>query len=321
MKKYNVAILGATGLVGKSMIEVILERKLPIDNLYALASTASADKILNFTKHNKEHQIIVKSLEDFDFVANKVDVVISALDNALSSIWLPKLSSMGIISIDNSSAFRYKDDVPLIIPQINGNSIIEYKNNNIIANPNCSTIELLLTLNPIYKLYDIKRVVVSTYQSVSGAGQNALNNFDKDFAFRCIPKIDVFMDDNATKEEWKMQVESKKILDNKLKIHANCARVPTLIGHCEYVNIEFNEPIDIQKIKEVWRGDKNLALSNMQEHYNQADCIDVDKVFISRLRLDDSVKSGISYWCLAHNIRIGASVNAVNIFEELIKII
>lgn len=321
MKKYNVAILGATGLVGKSMIEVILERNLPIDNLYALASTSSANKILEFIKNDAKHTIIVQSLENFDFVANKVDVVISALDNALSNVWLPKLARFGIISIDNSSAFRYDNLVPLIVPQINGDKIVEYKNKNIIANPNCSTIQLLLSLNPIYKLYDIKRIVVSTYQSVSGAGANALNNFDVDYAKRCIPKIDVFMDDSSTKEEWKMQVESKKILDDKLKIHSNCARVPTLIGHCEYVNVEFNEPIDLAKIKQVLQQDENVVLSKEGVHCNQEDCLNIDKVFISRLRLDASVDYGISYWCLANNVRIGASVNAVNIFEQLIKVL
>ena len=311
--EYNIGVLGATGLVGLDVLLLLSSIDLPIGNIYAIASKSSYGKSIKI----KDKNFIVYNIDTFDF--NKVNIVICCLDNALSSFWVPLLSSRGIIVIDNSSCFRYEKDIPLIIPQINPQDIELCSNKNIIANPNCSTIIMLLGIYNILKYYSVKRVIVSTYQSVSGAGMNAIKNFDLDYANKCIPIIDILLNDGSTKEEYKIITESKKILHkNDLKIHANCARVPTLYGHCMFVNIEFNESINLDKIEDIIKNDTNLIYYEKSNYPNQKEIQGSNYVHIARLKKDDTIENGISLWVVGDNIRIGASNNAINLLKLLI---
>ncbi len=312
--KYNIAVLGATGLVGLDVLWLLANNNLSINKVYAIASQSSDGKVIKFRDEN----LIVNNINNFDF--SLVNIVICCLDNALSSIWVPFLSKKGIMVIDNSSCFRYDADIPLIIPQINSQDISLVKNRNIIANPNCSTIIMLLGIYNILTYYSVKRVIVSTYQSVSGAGINAINNFDSDYANKCIPMIDILLQDNSSKEEYKMVQESKKILSNPLlAIHSNCARVPILYGHCMFVNIEFKDNIDLELIEDIIKKDNNLIYYEKSNYPNQKEIQGSNYVHIARLKRDTTIENGISLWILGDNIRIGASLNAVNILKLLIK--
>ncbi|MGD9638069.1 MAG: aspartate-semialdehyde dehydrogenase [Alphaproteobacteria bacterium] len=335
--KYNVAVVGATGNVGREMLSILAERNFPVGKVYALASDRSIGKEVSF---GEDDTLSVDNLKGFDF--SKVDIVLSSAGAKVSKDFAPKAAAAGAVVIDNTSEFRMDSDVPLVVPEVNPEAIAGYKKRNIIANPNCSTIQMVVALKPLHKAYDIKRVVVSTYQSVSGAGKDAMdelfeqtrgiyvndpidNNkkvFTKQIAFNAIPHIDVFLDDGSTKEEWKMAVETKKILDSKIEVHANCARIPCFIGHAEYVNIETKKEININEAKKLMEKAEGVVVfdKNVDEGYvTPAEVSGEDAVYVSRIRKDNTVKNGLSFWCVADNLRKGAALNAVQIAEVLIR--
>ena len=329
---YRVAVVGATGNVGHEMLKILDEREFPVDEIYALASSRSVGKEVSFGDEN----IKVTDLANFDFP--KVDIVLSSPGAKVSAAFAPKAAKAGAVVIDNTSHFRMDPDVPLIVPEVNPEAIKGHK--NIIANPNCSTIQMVVALKPLHDLAKIKRVVVSTYQSVSGGGKAAMDAlfnqtksvymndlqendiFPKRIAFNIIPQIDVFMDDHQTKEEWKMVVETKKILDPKIKLCANCVRVPVFVGHSEMVNVEFEDEVSASQAIDAWRefeGTTVIDLDSELEYVTPAEIAGEDDVFISRVREDISVENGLNFWCVSDNLRKGAALNTVQIAELLIK--
>ena len=333
---YNVAVLGATGAVGHEIITILEERNFPIENIYALASKRSVGKEVSFG--NKV--LKVENVENFNF--SSVDIAIFSAGSDVSEKWAPIAGDKGCIVIDNTSHFRMDPDVPLIIPEVNPEALEGYRNKNIIANPNCSTIQMLVPLKPLHDLAIIKRIVVSTYQSVSGAGKSAMDelwdqtrkmffnetetqeskNFNKRIAFNVIPQIDKFLDDGSTKEEVKMVNETKKILDSTIEVSATCVRVPVFIGHAESVNIEFENNISIEEIREILGDTDGVSLVDNIEtetYITPIECVSDFSVFVSRLRLDHTVPSGINMWVVSDNLRKGAALNSVQIAEELIN--
>ena len=329
----KVSILGATGNVGREFLTILEERKFPIEDLFLLASSKSEGKKISFNKK----EIKVEDVEKFDF--SKCKLVFSSAGSKVASKFAPKAASSGCIVIDNSSYFRMDPDVPLILHEVN-NKDLSNINKNIIANPNCSTIQMVMVLKPLHDLFKIKRVVVSTYQSTSGAGRQQMdelfeqtkdifaNNqikkkfFTKQIAFNVIPHIDNFLDDGQTKEEWKMQVETQKILDKKIQVSATCVRVPVFIGHGESVNIEFEKEISEDKLREVLKKSPGVSLIDYRQdegYVTPEECAGEDKVFVSRIRKDNTLKNAISLWIVADNLRKGAALNAIQIGEELIK--
>jgi len=325
---YNIVVLGATGNVGRRMLATLIERKIPIKNLVALASERSAGSEIEYFNGKK---ITVQNLYDFDF--NGIDVVLSSAGSKVISEVADKITEAGAIIIDNSSHFRYDPEIPLIVPEVNPGDLPMYKNKNIIANPNCSTIQMVVALKPLHDAFKVKRVVVSTYQAVSGAGKAGIDEllaetkgsevknkiFSKQIGFNVIPHIDVFMESNSTKEEWKMTVETQKILDTNIKVHANCARIPVVNGHSEYVNIETELPIDEQSARQALESAPGIKVLDSKGYATPVEISGTDDVFISRLRKDLSVGHGLSFWCVADNLRKGAALNAVQILELLIK--
>ena len=333
---YNVAILGATGAVGHEIITILEERNFPIENIYALASKRSVGKEVSFG--NKV--LKVENVENFNF--SSVDIAIFSAGSDVSEKWAPIAGDKGCIVIDNTSHFRMDPDVPLIIPEVNPEALEGYRNKNIIANPNCSTIQMLVPLKPLHDLAIIKRIVVSTYQSVSGAGKSAMDelwdqtrkmffnetetqeskNFNKRIAFNVIPQIDKFLDDGSTKEEVKMVNETKKILDSTIEVSATCVRVPVFIGHAESVNIEFENNISIDEIRDILGDTDGVSLVDNIEtetYITPIECVSDFSVFVSRLRLDHTLPSGINMWVVSDNLRKGAALNSVQIAEELIN--
>ena len=333
---YNVAILGATGAVGHEIITILEERNFPIENIYALASKRSVGKEVSFG--NKV--LKVENVENFNF--SSVDIAIFSAGSDVSEKWAPIAGDKGCIVIDNTSHFRMDPDVPLIIPEVNPEALEGYRNKNIIANPNCSTIQMLVPLKPLHDLAIIKRIVVSTYQSVSGAGKSAMDelwdqtrkmffnetetqeskNFNKRIAFNVIPQIDKFLDDGSTKEEVKMVNETKKILDSTIEVSATCVRVPVFIGHAESVNIEFENNISIEEIRDILGDTDGVSLVDNIEtetYITPIECVSDFSVFVSRLRLDHTLPSGINMWVVSDNLRKGAALNSVQIAEELIN--
>ena len=333
----KVAVVGATGNVGREMLSILAEREFPAAEVVALASARSEGKEVSF---GEDEILKVKNLDTFDF--HGIDIALMSAGASVSAKYAPKIAAAGCVVIDNSSQWRTDPDVPLVVPEVNPQAIADYKKKNIIANPNCSTIQMVVALKPLHDAFQIKRVVVSTYQSVSGAGKAAMdelfdqtrgiymnqpisetqNKFTKQIAFNVIPHIDVFMEDGATKEEWKMMAETKKILDPKIKLHANCARVPVFISHAEYVNIETVKDISDVAATEVLRKAQGVKVIDMRapEGYpTQAEVAGEDDVYVSRIRQDLSVENGISFWCVADNLRKGAALNAVQIAEVLLK--
>ena len=333
---YNIAVLGATGAVGHEIITILEERNFPIENIYALASKRSVGKEVSFG--NKV--LKVENVENFDF--SSVDIAIFSAGSDVSEKWAPIAGDKGCIVIDNTSHFRMDPDVPLIIPEVNPEALEGYRNKNIIANPNCSTIQMLVPLKPLHDLAIIKRIVVSTYQSVSGAGKSAMDelwdqtrkmffnetetqeskNFNKRIAFNVIPQIDKFLDDGSTKEEVKMVNETKKILDSTIEVSATCVRVPVFIGHAESVNIEFENNISIEEIRDILGDTDGVSLVDNIEtetYITPIECVSDFSVFVSRLRLDHTVPSGINMWVVSDNLRKGAALNSVQIAEELIN--
>jgi len=332
---YKLAIVGATGNVGREILETLWEREFPADEVVALASSRSIGKTVSF---GDEEEIKVQDLASFDF--RGTDIVLSSAGGAISAEFAPRAAKAGAVVIDNTSHFRMDPDVPLVVPEVNPEALASFGRKNIIANPNCSTIQMVVALKPLHDLARIRRVVVSTYQSVSGAGKAGMDElfdqtkgiyvndpmvkeeFTKQIAFNVIPHIDVFMEDGATKEEWKMVVETKKILDPAIKVSATCVRVPVFIGHAESVNVEFEDPIDAQAAREAWKGAAGLTVVDhrVDEGYvTPAESVGEDAVFISRVREDPTIENGLNFWCVSDNLRKGAALNAVQIAEILIE--
>jgi aspartate-semialdehyde dehydrogenase len=327
----NLAIIGATGNVGRKTIEVLEKSKLKIDNLYLVASKKSAGKKLKFNKRD----LTIEQLEKYDF--SKAEITIFAAGSEIAKVWAPKAAKKTIV-IDNSKYFRMDNNVPLVVAEVNPNDLKLHK--NIISNPNCSTIQLLLPLKPLHDEYNIKRVIVSTYQAVSGAGKEAEDelfsqtkeyldnkkitskNFTKQMAFNLIPHIDVFVEDGYTKEEWKMENETKKILDNKIKLSATCVRVPVRTSHSESVNIEFEKDYDLNKVREILKSAPGCKV--IDEHKDGGYITPVEAegdflTFISRIRKDRSNSKAINIWVVSDNLLKGAALNSVQIAERLIE--
>lgn len=334
---YTVAVVGATGNVGRELLQILWERQFPVKRVIALASERSVGREVSF---GEDEVLKVEDLATFDFKG--VDIVLSSPGAKVSAQHSPRAAAAGAVVVDNTSHFRMDPDVPLVVPEVNADAIAQYKKKGIIANPNCSTIQMVTALKPLHDAFGLTRVVVSTYQSTSGAGkeamdelfnqtkgiyanqppQDAMEIFPKQIAFNVIPHIDVFMDDGATKEEWKMMVETKKILGPAIRVHANCARVATFIGHAEYVNIETEKPIDDMAALEVLKNAPGVTVVDHRApegYVTPAEVPGEDPVFISRIRVDGSVENGLSFWCVADNLRKGAALNAVQIAEVLAR--
>ena len=334
---YTVAVVGATGNVGREVLSIMAERNFPADEVIALASARSVGQEVSY---GEDDILTIQSLDGFDFTG--VDIVLSSPGASVSAKFAPIATKAGAIVIDNTSQFRMDPDVPLIIPEVNPEAIAGYTKRNIIANPNCSTIQMLVALKPLHDLATIKRIVVSTYQSVSGGGKAAMDElfnqtkgiyvnqpaqqhqdvFTKQIAFNTIPHIDVFMDDGSTKEEWKMVVETKKILDPKIKVSATCVRVPVFVGHGEAINLEFENEIDESRARAVLEKSPGITVLDHREnggYVTQQECAGEDSVYVSRIRSDPTVDYGLSLWVVADNLRKGAALNTVQIAEELIS--
>ncbi|MDX2307854.1 MAG: aspartate-semialdehyde dehydrogenase [Hyphomicrobium sp.] len=331
----KVAVVGATGNVGREMMNVLADRRFPASEVHALASRRSigtevsyGDKILK-----------CQDLEQFDF--SKVDICLMSAGSSVSKDWSPRIGAKGCVVIDNSSYWRYDQDVPLIVPEVNAHAIRGYTKKNIIANPNCSTAQMVVVLKPLHDAATIRRIVVSTYQSVSGAGKDAMDElwsqtkskyvpgtdvepkkFTKQIAFNCIPQIDVFMEDGYTKEEWKMLAETKKILDPRIKLTATCVRVPVFVGHSEAINIEFENPISPEEAREILRNAPGVAVVDKREPGGYVTPIEAAgeyETFVSRIREDATVENGLALWCVSDNLLKGAALNAVQIAESMIE--
>ena len=334
---YTVAVVGATGNVGRELLNILAEREFPVDEVIALASARSAGKEVSF---GEDDILKVQDLATFDF--DGVDIVLSSPGAAVSAEFSPKAAAAGAVVIDNTSHFRMDPDVPLVVPEVNPEAIAGYKKKGIIANPNCSTIQMVVALKPLHDLAQIKRVVVSTYQSVSGSGKEAMDElfnqtkgiyvnqptssnqqvFTKQIAFNTIPHIDKFMDDGQTKEEWKMVVETKKILDPQIKVTATCVRVPVFIGHAEAINIEFAKPISDDEARKALKAAPGIIVidNRADEGYvTPSECAGEDPVYVSRIRSDPTTSNGLNIWVVADNLRKGAALNTIQIAEELIK--
>jgi len=316
------------------MLAILAEREFPIDEIAAVASSRSTGTTVEFGDTGK--MIKVQNIEHFDFTG--WDIALFAAGSAATKIYAPKAASQGCVVIDNSSLYRMEPDVPLIVPEVNPDAIDGYKARNIIANPNCSTAQLVVALKPLHDAATIKRVVVATYQSVSGAGKEGMDElfeqsrnifvgdsaeakkFTKQIAFNVIPHIDVFLDDGSTKEEWKMVVETKKILDPKIKLVATCVRVPVFVGHSEAVNIEFEKELSAEDAQKILREAPGIMLVDKREdggYVTPVECVGDGATYISRVRDDSTVENGISLWCVSDNLRKGAALNAVQIAELL----
>ena len=331
---YSVAVVGATGNVGREMLEILSERDFPVSEVHAVASRRSLGKEVSFG----DSILKCKDLEQFDF--SGVDFCLMSAGGAISKEWSPKIGAQGPIVIDNSSAFRYDSDVPLIVPEVNADAVAGFAKRNIIANPNCSTAQLVVALKPLHDVARIRRVVVSTYQSVSGAGKDAMDElwtqtkgifvtdapepekFTKQIAFNVIPHIDVFMEDGQTKEEWKMVAETKKILDPKIRLTATCVRVPVFVGHSEAVNIEFEQPITADQARDILREAPGILVVDKPEedgYVTPIECVGDYATFVSRIREDATIENGLNLWCVSDNLRKGAALNTVQIAETVIN--
>jgi len=331
---YKVVVVGATGNVGREMLDILAERNFPADEVVAVASRRSHGVECSFG----DKTLKVKALDHFDF--SDVDICLMSAGGAVSKEWSPKIAAQGAVVIDNSSAWRMDPDVPLIVPEVNADAVTGFTKKNIIANPNCSTAQLVVALKPLHDKAKIKRVVVATYQSVSGAGKDAMDElfsqskavftldevqtkkFPKRIAFNVIPHIDVFMEDGYTKEEWKMMVETKKILDPKIKLTATCVRVPVFVGHSEAVNIEFENPITADEAREILRNAPGCLVIDKHEpggYVTPYECVGEDATYISRIREDATIENGLQIWVVSDNLRKGAALNAVQIAECLIN--
>src|SRR5499427_1654885 len=331
---YKVAVVGATGNVGREMLGILAERSFPADEVVALASRRSQGIEVSYG----DRTLKCRTLDHYDF--SDVDICLMSAGSAVAKEWAPKIAAAGAVVIDNSSCWRYDADVPLVVPEVNADAAAGFRRKGIIANPNCSTTQLVVALKPLHDRAKITRVVVATYQSVSGAGKEAMDElfaqtksvftleepeskkFPKRIAFNLIPHIDVFMEDGYTKEEWKMVAETKKILDPKIKLTATCVRVPVFIGHSEAVNVEFEQPITVEEAHEILRSAPGCLVVDKHEpggYVTPYECAGEDATYISRVREDATVEHGLSFWCVSDNLRKGAALNAVQIAECLIN--
>ena len=331
---YKVAVVGATGNVGREMLNILAERAFPIDQIAALASSRSQGSEIEFGDTGE--MLKVQNVDHFDFTG--WDMALFAAGSGPTKIHAPRAAAAGCVVIDNSSLYRMDPDVPLIVPEVNPEAIDGYKAKNIIANPNCSTAQMVVALKPLHDLAKITRVVVSTYQSVSGAGKEGMDElfeqsrgifvgdavepkkFTKQIAFNVIPHIDVFLDDGSTKEEWKMVVETKKILDPKIKVIATCVRVPVFVGHSEAVHLEFENEISADVAQNALREAPGVMLVDKREnggYVTPVECVGDYATFVSRVREDPTVENGLALWCVSDNLRKGAALNAVQIAELL----
>ncbi|HSG35070.1 MAG TPA: aspartate-semialdehyde dehydrogenase [Sphingomonadaceae bacterium] len=331
---YRVVVVGATGNVGREMLAVLAERDFPCDEIAAVASPRSQGTEIEFGDTGKI--LKCRNIENFDW--SGWDIALFSAGSGPAKEYAPKAAAAGCVVIDNSSLYRMDPDVPLIVPEVNPDAIDGYTKKNIIANPNCSTAQMVVALKPLHDAATIKRVVVSTYQSTSGAGkagmdelfeqsraifvgdQVSVNKFTKQIAFNVIPHIDVFLEDGSTKEEWKMVVETKKILDPKIKVTATCVRVPVFVGHSEAINLEFENEISAEEAMEILREAPGCMLVDKREdggYVTPIECVGDGATFISRVRDDPTVDNGLSLWCVSDNLRKGAALNAVQIAELL----
>ena len=331
---YKVAVIGATGNVGREMLNILAEREFPADEVFAIASRRSQGLEVSFG----DGRLKCQDLEQFDF--RGVDFALMSAGSAVAKEWAPKIGAQGCVVIDNSSCWRMDPDVPLIVPEVNADAVVGFAKKNIVANPNCSTAQLVVVLKPLHDRAKIKRVVVATYQSVSGAGKEAMDElwdqtkgifttqpsepktFTKQIAFNVIPHIDVFLDDGQTKEEWKMAAETKKILDPKIKLTATCVRVPVFVGLSEAVNVEFEEPITAAEARKVLREAPGVLVVDKREpggYVTPIECVGDYATFVSRIREDQTLDNGLSFWLVSDNLRKGAALNTVQIAETIIN--
>ncbi len=330
---YRIVVVGATGNVGKEMLNILAEREFPVDEIVALASRKSLGTEVSFG----DRTLKTKDLDTFDFTG--WDIALFAIGADATKIHAPKAAAAGCVVIDNSSLYRYDPDVPLVVPEVNADAVMGYKKKNIIANPNCSTAQMVVALKPLHDRARIKRVVVSTYQSVSGAGKEGMDElwnqtkaiynptdnvpqsiFQKQIAFNVIPQIDVFLDSGETKEEWKMVAETKKILDPKIKVTATCVRVPVFVGHSEAINIEFEDFLDWEEATDILREAPGILVVDKREaggYITPVECVGEYATYISRIRQDSTIENGLNIWCVSDNLRKGAALNAVQIAELL----
>ncbi len=335
---YKVAVVGATGNVGREMLNILAEREFPVDEIHAIASRRSLGVEVSFG----DRILKCQDLEQFDF--SSVDFCLMSAGSSVSKEWAPKIGRAGAIVIDNSSCWRYEPDIPLVVPEVNAHVLEDWAKDenrrNIIANPNCSTAQLVVVLKPLHDRFRIRRIVVSTYQSVSGAGKAAMDelwnqtkgiymndmpepqNFTKQIAFNVIPHIDVFLDDGYTKEEWKLNAETKKILDPDIRVTATAVRVPVFVGHGEAVNIEFEKPVDENEAREILREAPGVLVVDKREpggYVTPVECVGDFATFVSRIRQDSTIDSGLDLWVVSDNLRKGAALNTVQIAESLIN--
>jgi aspartate-semialdehyde dehydrogenase len=316
------------------MLNILAEREFPADEVFAIASRRSMGVEVSYG----DHRLKCRDLEQFDF--RGVDFALMSAGSAVSKDWSPQIGAQGCVVIDNSSCWRYDPDVPLVVPEVNAAAVEGFTKKNIVANPNCSTAQLVVVLKPLHDRAKIKRVVVATYQSVSGAGKEAMDElwdqtkgifvteppepkkFTKQIAFNVIPHIDVFLDDGSTKEEWKMSAETKKILDPKIKLTATCVRVPVFVGHSEAVNVEFEEPITAEEARKILREAPGVLVVDKQEpggYVTPIECVGDYATFVSRIREDQTLDNGLSFWVVSDNLRKGAALNTVQIAETIIN--
>ena len=334
---FKYAVVGATGNVGREILQIMSERDVHAKDVVALASSRSVGAEVSY---GEDEVLKIYDLETFDFEG--IDIVLSSPGAKVSEKYVPRATSAGSVVIDNTSQFRMDPEVPLVVPEVNPEAIAEFRNRNIIANPNCSTIQLVVALKPLHDLARIRRVIVSTYQSVSGAGKSGMDElfnqtkgiymnepehkyqetFSKQIAFNAIPHIDIFMEDGTTKEEWKMMVETKKILDPEIRLTATCVRVPVFVGHAESVNIEFENPISTDEARDALRAAPGVVVVDHRAdegYVTQVECAGEDPVYVSRIRDDMTIENGINFWVVADNLRKGAALNTFQIAETLIR--
>lgn len=330
---YKVVVVGATGNVGREMLNILAERQFPVDEIAVLASRRSLGTEVSFD----DKTLKTRDLDTFDFAG--WDIALFAVGSEATKKYAPSAAKAGCVVIDNSSLYRYDPDVPLIVPEVNAEAVMGYSKKNIIANPNCSTAQMVVALKPLHDRATIKRVVVSTYQSVSGSGKEGIDElwnqtkgvyvpgqevapakFTKQIAFNVIPHIDTFMEDGTTKEEWKMVAETKKIIDPSIKITATCVRVPVFVGHSEAINIEFEDFLDEDEARDILREAPGILVVDKREdggYVTPVECVGDYATFISRIRQDSTIENGLNLWCVSDNLRKGAALNAVQIAEVL----
>jgi aspartate-semialdehyde dehydrogenase len=332
---YNIVVVGATGKVGREMLNILSERDFPIKEIVALASRRSIGTEVSYG----DKTLKTKDLEGFNF--SGYDIALFAIGSDATKEHAPRAAKSGCLVIDNSSLYRYDPEVPLIVPEVNSNAIFDFKNKNIIANPNCSTSQMVVALRPLHDRARIKRVVVSTYQSVSGSGKEGIDElwnqtkgvyvphqgvsptvYTKKIAFNVIPHIDVFLEDGSTKEEWKMIAETQKILDKNINVTATCVRVPVFVGHSESINIEFEEFLGVDEARSILRESDGIMVIDKREdggYITPVECVGDNATFISRIRQDNTVENGLNLWCVSDNLRKGAALNAVQIAETYVS--